>query len=67
MPRGGPIAGADEQPVQPRVEPVRVAQTADVLPRSDERLLDDVLSERSVAQDQPSRLIQAVRPADRQR
>jgi hypothetical protein len=67
LPGGDAVAGPDEQSMQPGVEPVRVAQAPDVLPRSDERVLDDVLGQRTVAQDQPGRLVQAVRPADRQR
>jgi hypothetical protein len=53
--------------MQPGVEPVGVPEAPDVLPGADERVLHDVLGQRAVAQDQPSRLIQAVGPADRQR
>ncbi len=52
-PRRAPLVGAgpDEQSMQPGVEPVRVAQAAQVTPRPDERVLDRVLSRVFVAHD----------------
>jgi hypothetical protein len=67
VPGGLPVTRADQQAMQPGVELVGVAQAANVLPGTHQRVLDDVLGQRSVAQNQPSRLVQAVRPADRQR
>ena len=49
----GPVAGADEESVEPRVEAVRVTQTAEVAPRLHEGILDGVLGEVRVAKDQP--------------
>ena len=52
-------AGADEQPVEPGVEAVRVAQRGQVTPGSDERLLDGVLGLVGVPEDEPGGGIQA--------
>jgi hypothetical protein len=46
------MAGVDQQPVQPGVETIRIAEPADVPPGGDERLLDSVLGEGVVTQDQ---------------
>ena len=51
LPVGQPIAGTHDEPVQPRVEPVGVAQPADVPPGGDERLLDGVLGALAVVED----------------
>src|SRR5262245_46862348 len=54
--------GIQEQPMQPRLEPIDVAQCRKVPPASDERLLDGVLRTVGIAEDEASRGIQ---PADR--
>ena len=52
-------AGADEQAVEPGVEPVRAAQRGQVTPGPDERLLDGVLGLVGIAQDEPGGGIQS--------
>ena len=51
----------DQQSVQPRVEPVRVAQARKVAPGADQRLLDRVAREVRVTQDQSGRRVHARR------
>lgn len=51
-------AGPDRDPVDPRVEPVGIAQPRQVPPRVDERLLDRVARELRVMEDQASRRVQ---------
>jgi hypothetical protein len=41
-PSGLPVAGVDEQAVQPRIEAVRVADRPDVQPGCSQRLLDGI-------------------------
>ena len=55
-------AGVEEEPVQPGVEAIGIAQRGQVPPASDERLLDGVLRTVWVPQDEPSR---GVQPTDR--
>jgi hypothetical protein len=55
-------AGVEEEPVEPCLESVGVAQGGQVPPASDERLLDGVFSEVGVLEDESSR---GVQPADR--
>src|SRR4051812_624833 len=50
----------DEEPVEPGVEPLRIAQGADVPPGPDERLLDRVLGGIPVAKDASRDRVQAV-------
>ena len=50
--------GPDGDPVDPRVEPLGIAQPREVLPRVDERLLDRVSRELGVPEDQASRRVQ---------
>lgn len=50
--------GPDRDPVDPRVEPVGVAQPRQVRPRVDERLLDRVSRELGVPEDQAGRRVQ---------
>ena len=58
-------AGMHEEPVEPGVEPVRVAQPGKALPRPDKTLLDRVARELRVPKDQPGRRVQPRdRPAD---
>ena len=42
---GEPVDRADQDPVQPGIEPIRVAQRAQVPPGDDERFLDGVFRE----------------------
>ncbi len=51
-------AGTDGQPVQPGVEPVRVAQPGDVPPCPDHRLLDGIARELRVPGDESGRRVQ---------
>ena len=55
-------AGAVEQPVEPGVEAIGVAQCGQVTPGADERLLDGVLGLVGIAQDEPGG---GVQPEDR--
>jgi hypothetical protein len=52
-------AGIDEQPVEPRVEAVRVPQRGQHAPGLDERVLDGVLGLIWITEDEPSGTIQA--------
>lgn len=52
-------AGVHEQPMEPGIEPVRVAQRWQVSPGSDHRLLDRVPCEVVVAEDQAGGRVQA--------
>ena len=45
-------AGVDEEPTEPRLEPIRIAQSGQLSPCMDERLLDGVLGSLPVAQDE---------------
>ena len=47
------MALVDQQPMQPGLEAVRVAESSNVTPGGDERLLGRVLGRRFVVQDQP--------------
>ena len=51
-------AGMDDQPVQPGVETIRVAQARKVAPGADERVLDRVPCEFGVPDDQPGDRVQ---------
>jgi MerR family transcriptional regulator, repressor of the yfmOP operon len=62
---GGPeliAAGVEEEPMQPGLEAIGIAQRREVPPASDERLLDGVLRAVGIPQDEPSR---GVEPTDR--
>jgi hypothetical protein len=48
-----PIAGVDQEPIEPGVEPVRVAHGADVQPGGQERVLDRVSRLIVASEDQP--------------
>ncbi len=55
---GGPeliAAGVEEEPVQPGLEAIGIAQSRQVPPAADERLLDGVLGTIRVPQDESSR------------
>jgi hypothetical protein len=52
--------GVDQEPMEPGVEAVRVAQGAEVPPSTDEGVLDSVLGGRGIAQDPPGDRVQAV-------
>ncbi len=67
MALGGPIAGPDQQPVEPGLELVRVAQAADIEPRAEERVLDRIGGPLVVAQDQAGGREQPLREAGSQR
>ncbi len=54
------IAGSDEQAVEPGVEAVGVAETGDVDPGGDERLLGRILGLLLVAEDQPGDDVESV-------
>ena len=51
-------AGIDGQAVEPRVEPVRVAEAREVAPGSDERLLDRIARELRVPEDESGGRVQ---------
>jgi hypothetical protein len=53
-------AGVDEESMQPSVESIAVAQTAQVAPGPDERVLDGILRGIPIAQDPPRDRVQAV-------
>ena len=53
-------AGVDDQPVEPRIPAVRVAQFRQSLPGSDQRFLDRVLRPMRVAHDQPGKGVESV-------
>jgi hypothetical protein len=58
---GGPeliTAGVEEDPVQPRVEAIDVAQAGQVPPAADERLLDGILCPVRVLEDESGRRVQ---------
>ena len=50
--------GVDDEAVQPGFEPVEIAQSRQLSPGSDERLLDRVARELRVPEDQPSGSVQ---------
>ena len=54
------VDGADQQPVEPRIEPTDVAQGRKVAPAADKGLLGRVLRPVGIAQDQPSKCVQAI-------
>lgn len=54
------VAGVDEQPVEPGVEPLRVAQRGQIAPGSDQRFLGGILRELGVAQDVASGRVQPI-------
>jgi hypothetical protein len=56
---GMPVAGPNEQPVQPRIEPLRIPQPADVSPGLDERLLGCVLRSVAITKDQAGDRVQS--------
>src|SRR5689334_20362739 len=47
-----------EQPLQPGIEPVRIAETGQVAPGADQRLLDGVARELAIAEDQAGGRVQ---------
>src|SRR5690349_10908923 len=47
-----------EQPLQPGIEPVRIAETGQVAPGADHRLLDGVARELAIAEDQAGGRVQ---------
>jgi hypothetical protein len=53
-------AGVDEEPMQPGVEGSGIAQTPDLVPGFDERVLNGILRGIPIAQDPPRDRIQAV-------
>ena len=55
-----PIAGVDEQPMEPGVEPVGVANGADVQPSGQERLLNGIGRPVIATQDQACRSMQPI-------
>jgi len=54
------LAGIDEQPMQPSVEAVAIAQTAKVTPGPDERVLHGIFRGIPIAEDPPRDRVQAV-------
>ena len=54
------MAGVDEQPPQPRLHAIRVAQPWQLLPGPDEAFLDGVVRAVEVAQDPVGQRIQAI-------
>ena len=55
-----PIAGVDEQPMEPGVESVGVADGADMQPGGNERLLDGIGRQLVASQDQPRGPVQPI-------
>lgn len=54
LPARDPVAGTHEQPMQPGIEPIRVADSPDVEPCGRERVLHGVARPIVVADDEPS-------------
>ena len=48
-----PVARPDQDPMEPGVETVRIAERPDVEPRGDERVLDRILGPIVIADDEP--------------
>ena len=59
-PPGLPIAGMDEQPMQPGIEAVGVPDGANVQPRGKERLLDSIGRQVVTSQDEPRGSVQPI-------
>jgi len=59
-------AGPDEEPVEPGIEPLDVAQRRQIAPGPDQRLLGGILREFGVAQDEASGRVQPIDGAARQ-
>ena len=55
-----PVARPDEDPVQPGVEAIRIAERPDVEPRGDERVLDRILGPIVIADDEPGHAEEAL-------
>ena len=64
---GGSIASTDEDAMEPRIEAIGITQPSQVLPSSDQGILDGVLRHLVVAQDQAGDAKQATRTPRRQR
>src|SRR5258705_9825630 len=60
------VTGANEQPIQPGVEAVRIAQTRKVTPRAQECLLDCVFRAVRITENEPSRRIEATQAGSRE-
>ena len=60
LPSACPMAFVHQQARQPRVEPGRVAESPDVSPRGDQRLLRGVLGKRLIVQDETGKPKQPV-------
>ena len=52
-------AGADEQPMEPGVEAVGIAERGQITPGADERVLDGVLGLVGIPEDEPGGAIQS--------
>jgi len=55
-----PVARPDEDPVEPGVEAIRIAERPDVEPRGDERVLDRILGPIVIADDEPGHAEEAL-------
>ena len=64
---GGPVARPHEQPMEPRVEAIGVAQPSQVLPRADQRVLNGILGRSSSRRIRRATAKQATRAPRRQR
>ena len=53
-------AGVDEEPAEPRLEAVRVAQPGQLSPGMDERFLDSILGPLPIAEDEAGDRVEAV-------
>ncbi len=61
------VAGVDEQPVQPGVEPIPIAKGAEVAPCPQQRVLHGILGQVGLAEDPPRDRVQAVIRRGRER
>jgi hypothetical protein len=53
LPAGEPEAGANRQAMDPGLETIRIAETGQVPPRSDHRLLDGIPGQLRIPEDEP--------------
>jgi hypothetical protein len=61
------VAGVDDQPMEPRVEPIRIADRMDMEPRTDQGVLDGVGGQVVGAEDQSRGPVQSLEPVGDQK